>query len=92
MGTHHAPGMALCVIQHGKILVSRGYGIADLENAVPVSRDSEFAMASITKQLTAAGILNLAEKRAADARKRNPREMLRITWAPGCEGGIVSRG
>lgn len=66
MRTHHAPGMALCVIQHGKILVSRGYGIADLENAVPVSRDSEFAMASITKQLTAAGILHLAEKRMLD--------------------------
>jgi CubicO group peptidase (beta-lactamase class C family) len=66
MRTRHAPGVALCVIQHGKILVSRGYGIADLENAVPVSRDSEFAMASITKQLTAAGILHLAEKRMLD--------------------------
>src|SRR5262249_14429623 len=61
MRTQHVPGMALCIIQHGEIL-SRGYGIADLENAVPVSRDSEFAMASITKQLTAAAILHLAEK------------------------------
>src|SRR5215470_462854 len=58
--THHAPGMALCIIQHGEIL-SREYGVADLENSVPVSRDSEFAMASITKQLTAAAILQLAE-------------------------------
>ena len=61
MRTQHIPGMALCVIRRGENLVSRGYGIADLENAVPVSRDSEFAMASITKQLTAAAILRLAE-------------------------------
>jgi CubicO group peptidase (beta-lactamase class C family) len=62
MRTANAPGMALCVRQHGRTLASRAYGIADLENQVPVTTDSEFALASITKQLTAAAILQLAEK------------------------------
>jgi CubicO group peptidase (beta-lactamase class C family) len=62
MRTGHMPGMALCVIQHGRVLASRTYGLADLENGVPVSRDSEFSIASTTKQLTAAAILQLAER------------------------------
>lgn len=62
MRTQHAPGMAVCILQRGRTLMVRGYGIADLENAVPVTNKTEFVMASITKQLTAAAILQLAEQ------------------------------
>jgi CubicO group peptidase (beta-lactamase class C family) len=55
------PGAALLVQRHGTPVVRRGYGYADLERRVPVTPESNFRLASITKQFTAAAILLLAE-------------------------------
>src|SRR5436309_2616805 len=49
-------------MRHGRIVFLRGYGFADLENRVPVSSNSEFSVASITKNFTAAAILELLER------------------------------
>ncbi|MGH9444084.1 MAG: serine hydrolase domain-containing protein [Thermoanaerobaculia bacterium] len=62
MQSQRIPGMALCVLQGGRLLASRAYGIADLENDVPVTNETEFSIASITKQLTAAAVLQLSER------------------------------
>jgi D-alanyl-D-alanine carboxypeptidase len=62
MRSEHSPALALCIIQHGRVLVDRVYGTADLENDVPATRETEFSIASITKQLTAAAILQLAQR------------------------------
>ena len=42
--------------------MNRAYGTADLENDVPATTETEFSIASITKQLTAAAILQLADR------------------------------
>lgn len=52
------------MIRHGRVIVERSYGAADLENHVPVTNDTEFSIASITKQLTAAAVLQLADRGA----------------------------
>jgi len=57
---HAAPGIAIGVMRDGKVLIDRGYGIADLENDVPARADSVFCIASVTKTFTAAAILQLA--------------------------------
>ncbi len=57
----HIPGMAVCVLSHGDVVASRVYGLADLENGVPVSTESRFSIASTTKEFTTAAILRLAE-------------------------------
>jgi CubicO group peptidase (beta-lactamase class C family) len=57
----HIPGMAVCVLSHGRVVASSAYGVADLENAVPVTTESRFSIASTTKEFTAAAILRLAE-------------------------------
>ena len=62
MQSEHAPALAVCVIQRGRILVDRAYGSADLENDVPATNETEFSIASITKQLTAAAVLQLADR------------------------------
>jgi D-alanyl-D-alanine carboxypeptidase len=62
MQSEHSPALAVCVIQHGHVLVDRAYGTADLENDVPATIETEFSIASITKQLTAAAILQLADR------------------------------
>ena len=53
------PGAALLVKKEGRILMRRGYGLADLELKVPVEPDMTFRIGSITKQFTAVGILML---------------------------------
>lgn len=54
-------GSAL-VAQQGKILLEKGYGMANLELNVPNTADTKFRLGSITKQFTAAAILQLEEQ------------------------------
>jgi len=55
------PGAALLVLKDGKPLLRKGYGLADLEQHAKVTPDTDFRLASVSKQFTAAAILLLAE-------------------------------
>jgi CubicO group peptidase (beta-lactamase class C family) len=52
----------ILIAKGGKILVEKGYGMADLELDVPNTPQTKFRLGSITKQFTAAAILQLEEK------------------------------
>lgn len=56
------PGASIIVKKDGKAIFRKGYGLADLELAVPVEPDMVFRLGSITKQFTAVAILMLAEQ------------------------------
>jgi CubicO group peptidase (beta-lactamase class C family) len=56
-----SPGAALAVIEDGKVAYARGYGSANLEYDVPITGDTVFHVASVSKQFTAAAVLALAE-------------------------------
>ncbi len=56
------PGAAIAVVRDGKITKSKGYGVADLDHNVPVTSDTVFALASITKQFTATLVMMLVEQ------------------------------
>lgn len=56
------PGAAVLVKKNGRILLRKGYGLADMELGVPIAPDMVFRLGSITKQFTAVGILKLAEQ------------------------------
>lgn len=60
------PGAALLVKKGDRILVRRGFGMADLELGVALDPDMVFRIGSITKQFTAVGILMLAEEGKLD--------------------------
>lgn len=60
--TPEVPGCVVAVSQHGKMVVNRAYGLADLERGVPLSTGSIFDAASIRKQFVAAAILLLVEE------------------------------
>jgi D-alanyl-D-alanine carboxypeptidase len=45
MVQRHSPGLALAVVQHGKPVKVRGYGLANLELNVPVTPETVFLLA-----------------------------------------------
>lgn len=55
------PGMAVGIIKDGKILYKKTYGLANLEDRIPVTDSTAFDIASVSKQFTAFVTL-LAEK------------------------------
>ncbi len=56
------PGACVAVLQDGKAVVRRAYGLADLEEGVAATPATNYRLASMTKQITAAAILLLAER------------------------------
>ena len=48
------PGCAVGVEEHGRAVLTRGYGFADLKRGTPVTRASVFDIGSVSKQITAA--------------------------------------
>ncbi len=61
MKKRRIPGLALVVIKDGEIVKMQGYGIANLEHDTPVTPDTVFDLASVTKQFTATAIMSLVE-------------------------------
>lgn len=57
-----SPGCALGIIKNGKLVYTRGYGMADLEHNVLLNSQSVFYIASTSKQFTAASIALLTRK------------------------------
>ena len=60
------PGAAVMVIRDGTIIHSSGYGYADIPNRVPITADSIFRLASVSKQFTAMAIAMLADQGKLD--------------------------
>ena len=58
----HTPGCAVGVSDQGTVALRAGYGMADLERAVPVNADTVFESGSVAKQFTAMAILLLAQQ------------------------------
>lgn len=56
------PGAAVLVIKEGKPVLAKAYGLADLDKKIPGSTNTNFRLASVTKQFTAMSILILAER------------------------------
>jgi CubicO group peptidase (beta-lactamase class C family) len=57
----NSPGCALSVMRGGRIVYTRGYGMADLDHDIAITSESVFHVASMSKQFTAAAIVLLAQ-------------------------------
>ncbi|MBX2961603.1 MAG: beta-lactamase family protein [Cyclobacteriaceae bacterium] len=55
------PGAAVAVVQNGKMVFSKGYGMANLEYGIPNSPTTVFHVASVSKQFTVYAILLLEQ-------------------------------
>src|SRR5712664_1057399 len=57
-----SPGCALAVYRDGKIIYTKGYGLANIEENVAITPQSVFDIGSTSKQFTAASILLLEKQ------------------------------
>lgn len=55
MKRQNIPGLAVAVIHDGKVIKASGYGVANRKTNEPVTPDTLFKAASVSKQLVAAG-------------------------------------
>ena len=55
------PGASVAVIRDGKMIFSKGYGMANLEYGVPNKPETVFHIASVSKQFTTFAVLLLEE-------------------------------
>ncbi|MEP7349938.1 MAG: serine hydrolase domain-containing protein [Sphingorhabdus sp.] len=69
MTRHNVPGVAITVIQEGRVVRAQGFGQANIEHNVPVHPDTVFKTGATGTQLTAAVVMLLVEdgKIALDA-------------------------
>ena len=51
------PGASILVVREGKIVAQKSYGIANLEEHIAAAPDTDYRLASMTKQFTAASVL-----------------------------------
>jgi CubicO group peptidase (beta-lactamase class C family) len=56
------PGASVAIIEDGKLFYSKAYGMADLESRTPASTNTNYRLASVTKQFTATAVLMLVEQ------------------------------
>ena len=61
MAASQAPGVAVAAVVNGEEVWSEGFGMADLENNVPVTPQTLFRLASISKPITATAAMHLWE-------------------------------
>ncbi|KQT35626.1 serine hydrolase [Chryseobacterium sp. Leaf405] len=56
------PGLQLAVVQNGKIILSKSYGIANLQDNIPVNNTTIFPINSNTKVFTGVAVMHLVEQ------------------------------
>jgi CubicO group peptidase (beta-lactamase class C family) len=61
-----APSVAVAVVHGGKLVWAEGFGFADLERNRPATSDSVYILASISKPITATGVMMLADQGRLD--------------------------
>lgn len=58
----HCPGLAVMVMQDGEVKFKKGYGLSNLETGEKIDVDTNFRMASVSKQFTAMAVAILEER------------------------------
>ena len=62
MAARHVPGVSVAVIKDGRVVLQRGYGLANVEHEVPATEQTMYQLASVTKAFTATAVLMLVEE------------------------------
>ena len=61
MAKTSSPGISVAIVKNGEFVWANGYGMADLENNVPATNETEYRLGSVSKPLSATGAMWLVE-------------------------------
>lgn len=56
------PGVAVLVMLDNQVLYAKGHGLSDIDSQTPITPETQFDLASVSKQMTAIAILKLVEQ------------------------------
>jgi CubicO group peptidase (beta-lactamase class C family) len=62
MRRSRTPAAQVAIVRHGRTVVERAYGWADLVSCVPATTAMRFGIGSVSKQITALGVLVLVQQ------------------------------
>ena len=62
MLSRHTAGVSVAVARDGRVILARGYGMANVEHSVAVTPETVFHIASISKNILAAVVLQLVDE------------------------------
>jgi CubicO group peptidase (beta-lactamase class C family) len=57
-----SPGLAIAVVDDGRVILRKGYGMANLEDQIPITPSTVFDIASVSKQFAGLAIAMLIEQ------------------------------
>jgi CubicO group peptidase (beta-lactamase class C family) len=66
MASWNCPGVVVAIVKGDDILHQSAHGLRDVENQLPMTEDTRFAMASVTKSFTAMSAALLVDQGALD--------------------------
>jgi CubicO group peptidase (beta-lactamase class C family) len=75
----NTPGCSIGIVRNDTLIFSKGYGMASIENEIPLTPKSIFTMCSVSKQFTAYAILTLEKQGKL---KLNDDVHLFLPWIP----------
>lgn len=64
--SEQVPGISLAIVKDGRVVLAKGYGIADIEKRTPVASDTLFRLGSISKLFTWTATMQLVEQGRLD--------------------------
>jgi CubicO group peptidase (beta-lactamase class C family) len=64
--TFQVPGIAVAVVVGDEVVLSKGYGLRDVEKKLPMAAETQMPIASMTKQFTVAGLGTLVRQGKLD--------------------------
>jgi CubicO group peptidase (beta-lactamase class C family) len=66
MAERKIPGLTVAVVVDRRFAWTKGFGLADVENAVPATAGTMYRLASVSKPMTATAVMQLVEKGKID--------------------------
>jgi CubicO group peptidase (beta-lactamase class C family) len=66
MDVHRLPGLSAAVVMDGQVVLAEGFGVRSVSDQRPVTAESLFHMASVSKPFSATALMQLSEKGFVD--------------------------
>lgn len=67
---HRIPGLSMAVVRDGRVVMARGFGLADVEREIRATEHTPYDIASVTKPLAGVTAMRLAERGVLDLDRR----------------------